>query len=77
VIALALSAADEAPAGPPDLHQIGVVSHHLYSTKSIGVFLPLEKLDDRALAAAYRQIRRQKISDEPEDEGIVREIATS
>lgn len=46
------------------LERMGVVTHHLFSRKASGVFLPLETLDERSLAKGYRDLLRLR---KPED----------
>jgi excinuclease UvrABC nuclease subunit len=55
--------------------RIGVVSHHLFQPKARqGVFLPLETLDEKALAKAYRDLMNQKPQDDATGEGVVKEL---
>ena len=55
--------------------RIGVVAHHLFSPKQThGVFLPLEAVDERSLAKAYRDLQKQKPQEESDSEGVVKEL---
>jgi excinuclease UvrABC nuclease subunit len=75
----ALSRAEELVALPIDAHReerVAIVSRHLFAAKAAGVFIPLDRLDERALLAAYKETRKQKVVDETEDEGIVREAVS-
>ncbi len=53
--------------------RIAIVSRHLFAAKSGGVFIPLDRLDERALLAAYKETRKQKVVEIADEEGIVRE----
>ncbi len=58
------------------VERIGIISQHLFS-KRLGAFLPLGRLDDRALAKAIGQvIRNEPAESETQDEGVVRELAS-
>jgi excinuclease UvrABC nuclease subunit len=69
---------------PDDLSEqgaerIGVVADHLFRARRIsGVFVPLDQLEDRSLAKAYRELQKQRTPDEPQegdgDEGVVKEL---
>jgi excinuclease UvrABC nuclease subunit len=71
-----------AGATPPDLsdttgaERIGIVSHHLFSAKSThGAFLPVASLDERSFLRAYRDVLKQKLADESDDdEGVMKEL---
>jgi hypothetical protein len=55
--------------------RIGVVAHHLFSPKQTqGVFIPLDQLEEKSLAKAYRDLQKQKRPDESEGEGVVKEL---
>ena len=81
----ALLRAESAGAAPDSigLERIGVVTHHLFSRKPSGVFLPLDTLDERTLAAGYRELQRQRQPDAAEtlgdegDEGVQRQLQAS
>ena len=76
VLRASLAAMNE-PAGSLDkaaCERMSLVAHHLFpSRKTPGVFIPLADLDDRALAAAFREVNRApQESPAREDEGEVR-----
>jgi hypothetical protein len=57
------------------MQRLGVVTHHLFREDSDGVFLPLERLDDRALLSAYRELSRQTDpSPVAGEEGVQKEL---
>ena len=55
--------------------RIGVVTHHLFAAKKAqGVFLPLDRLDEKSILRAFRDVQKQKVVDVSDDEGIVKEL---
>lgn len=55
--------------------RIGIVAHHLFTSKAThGVFLPLESLDEKSLTKAWRDLQKQKEPEEPEGEGVLKEL---
>jgi len=57
--------------------RIGIVAHHLFSPRqSQGVFLPLDQIDERAIARAWRDLRKQSPQDPTEAEGVLKELQT-
>ncbi len=55
--------------------RIGIVAHHLFiARQSHGVFLPLTDVDEKAIAKAWRDLRKQKPPDEVEAEGVMKEL---
>jgi len=55
--------------------RLSLVSQHLFSPKqSQGVFIQLSKIDEKGLAKAFRDLQKQKVVEETEDEGIVKEL---
>jgi excinuclease UvrABC nuclease subunit len=54
--------------------RIGIVSHHLFSAKNRGVFLRLDAVDEKAVAKAYRELRKQTPQEETEGEGVMKEL---
>lgn len=54
---------------------LGVVAHHLFAPKARqGLFLPLDTIDEKSLAKAFRDVQKQK-PDEPTDgEGVMKEL---
>jgi hypothetical protein len=77
VMRLALTLAAE-PAGQmdqPGVERIGIVAHHLFSAKAThGVFLPLGKLDEKSIFKAYRDLQKQTVEAESDEEGILKEL---
>jgi hypothetical protein len=59
----------------PAVERIGVVSHHLFQpTAKHGVFLPIETLDEKSLAKAYRDRLNPTPQDEAVGEGVTKEL---
>ena len=57
------------------IERIGVVAHHLFQPKARqGVFIPLETVDEKSLAKAYRDLMNQKPQDETVGEGVTKEL---
>jgi hypothetical protein len=57
--------------------RIGVVADHLFRSRKIsGVYLPIDKLEERSFAKAYRDLQKQKTpeADGDDDEGVVKEL---
>lgn len=55
--------------------RIGIVAHHLFSPRSTqGVFLRLSDVTETSLAKAYRDLLKQKIAPDAEEEGVVKEL---
>jgi excinuclease UvrABC nuclease subunit len=75
VMRLALQGAAEpvADVTADGAERIGIVAHHLFSPKA-GVFLPLAKLDEKSIAKAYRDLQKQKVAEETEEEGVMKEL---
>jgi excinuclease UvrABC nuclease subunit len=60
---------------PADAERVALVSNHLFSPKqSQGIVLRLDAIDDKSLAKAYRDLRKQNDPEEAEGEGIVKEL---
>ena len=78
VLRVALERAAGLEAEPLDAaaaERVGVVAHHLFSGKHRGVFLPLDTVDERSLAKAYRELGKQaQAAEEPEAEGVLKEL---
>ncbi len=71
----ALTAARPGPLDAVGAERIGVVTHHLFARKPTGALLPLATLDERSIAKALRDLRKQPPPpDEPDDEGVVKEL---
>ena len=59
----------------PGVERVGIVAHHLFSAKNTqGVFLRLSHLDEKAIAKAYRDLQKQAVVEERDEEGIVKEL---
>lgn len=55
--------------------RIGIVAHHLFLAKqSSGVFLHTDALDSKSLPKAFRDLQRQKLKEETDEEGLVKEL---
>ena len=67
-----------APAGPIDengAERIGVVAHHLFQPKAKqGVFIPIDTIDEKSIAKAYRDLMNQKPPEEAAGEGLTKEL---
>jgi excinuclease UvrABC nuclease subunit len=81
-LALEALAADQANGFKTGAHQssreqregLSLVTHHLFpSRRTPGVFIPLESLEDRALASAFREVSRQR-AHRDDEEGEIRAI---
>jgi excinuclease UvrABC nuclease subunit len=74
-VALARAAEPMVPVDAAGAERIGVVAHHLFSAKNTqGVFLPLGKVDEKSILKAYRDLQKQVVVEEVEEEGIVKEL---
>lgn len=59
----------------PGIERIGIVAHHLFSPKQTqGVFLRLADLTEKSLTKAWSDLSRQKQPDQPEGEGVLKEL---
>ena len=57
------------------VERIGLVSQHLFSAKQThGVFIRLDGIEERSVAKGYRELGRQKVVEESEGEGVVKEL---
>ncbi len=79
LLRLAIAAGASDVAGHTDgigAERVGIIAHHLFSPKqSHGVFLPLGEIEERALAKAFKELRRQRPADvEEEAEGVLKEL---
>ncbi|MDB5171887.1 MAG: excinuclease subunit-like protein [Phycisphaerales bacterium] len=56
--------------------RIGIVAHHLFSPKqSQGVFLRMEDINEKAIAKAWRDLKKQAVpAEELEGEGVMKEL---
>lgn len=73
-----LTLASERSSGPADdigAERIGIVSQHLFTAKSKhGAFLPIGGIDEKSVAKAWRDLRKQKREEETAGEGVVKEL---
>ena len=54
---------------------ISIIVHHLFAAKrTSGVLMHVTELTDRSLLAAFRELRKQKVNDEADDEGLMNEL---
>ena len=79
VLRVALSLAEDKVLDGVDeteAERIGVVAHHLFSPKQgHGVFVRLDGIDEKAIAKAYRELKKQPPPpEELESEGVVKEL---
>jgi excinuclease UvrABC nuclease subunit len=74
ILATAQKMAEE----PIDLlasERIGIVTHHLFTSRQThGVYLPLADITESAVAQAYRDLGKQKLPEESEAEGVMKEL---
>jgi excinuclease ABC subunit C len=64
-----------APVDRQGQERIGVVAHHLFLAKAThGVFLPLDRIDEKAVSKAYRDLLKQKIAEQDDGEGVIKEL---
>jgi excinuclease UvrABC nuclease subunit len=57
------------------IERIGMVAHHLFSGRHPkGVFLRLEELEEKAMVRSFRELSRQKVPEEVEGEGVLKEL---
>ena len=56
--------------------RVGIVAHQLFSAKHRGVFLRLERIDEKAIVKGYRDLRKQAPQEqvEGEGEGVLKEL---
>jgi len=79
VLAAAVAAAEHLNSDQVDqigAERIGIVAHHLFSPKATqGVFMRMEKIDERSIAKAYRDLKKQTpVAEETEQEGVLKEL---
>jgi excinuclease UvrABC nuclease subunit len=78
ILRLILATADEHRAHPidtPGVERIGIVTHHLFTSRQThGVFLPLADITEKQILKAYQDLLKQKQKDDPEGEGVVKEL---
>jgi excinuclease UvrABC nuclease subunit len=75
---LALNAETEPDPGEQGIERVGVVADHLFRSRKVsGVYIPMDRVEDRAFARAYRELQKQKSPDaaiDDDDEGVVKEL---
>jgi excinuclease UvrABC nuclease subunit len=55
--------------------RVGIVAHHLFlPKKGQGVFLRLDRIEEGSIARAYRELKKQKVEEAGEGEGVVKEL---
>jgi excinuclease UvrABC nuclease subunit len=55
--------------------RVGVVVHHLFVAKAKhGVFIPLASIGESSITRAYRELLKQKVEQDSEGEGVVKEL---
>lgn len=79
ILRTALTLAEGRAADDVDLvgaERVGIVSHHLFTPKQgHGVFLRLDSIDEKTIAKAYRELKKQPVPEEvAESEGILKEL---
>ncbi len=78
VLRVALERAAEREKRPIDAtgaERLGIATHHLFSGKSAGgTFLRLETLDEKSVAKAYQDLRKQPEPEPVEGEGVMKEL---
>jgi excinuclease UvrABC nuclease subunit len=63
------------PLDDPAIERIGMVAHHLFSGQHPkGIFVRLEELEETALVRAFRELARQKVPQDAEGEGVLKEL---
>ena len=57
------------------VERIGLVSQHLFSSKQThGVFIRMDAMDETSIGKGFRELRKQKVAEESEGEGVVKEL---
>ena len=69
-----LESAGEPSRAGVDAERVSAVSHHLFKSKAMGIFLPLDEAEDRGLSKAYRELQKQARPPEGEEEGVMKEL---
>lgn len=65
----------DAPLDTAGVERIGVVAAHLFQARRThGVFIPLDSIDEKSIARAYRDLQKQKPPEESESEGVTKEL---
>ncbi len=75
VMHAALAHVTTSPLTADGAERIGIIAHHLFLAKHThGVFLPLNRLDEKSIAKAYREMQKQELPEETEGEGVLKEL---
>ena len=57
------------------VERIGLVSQHLFASKqTLGVFIRLDSIEEKVVGKAFRDLGKQKVVEESEGEGVVKEL---
>jgi excinuclease UvrABC nuclease subunit len=57
------------------VERIGVVASHLFQSRQThGVFIPLDAIDEKSIARAFRDLQKQKAPEESQSEGVTKEL---
>jgi hypothetical protein len=76
--ALPLKGGGNATLDSSAIERLGIAVRHLFWAKSGGVYLHGDDINERSLSQAYRQIaRREVVTEESEDEGVITEMRSS
>jgi hypothetical protein len=74
----ALLLAQDRTAGQVDeigAERIGVIAHHLFLAKATrGVFIPLATIDEASITKGYRALLKQRVEQDSDAEGVVKEL---
>lgn len=54
--------------------RIGIVSHHLFAAKNRGVFLRLDRIDEKSVLRGWKDLQKQAAPEETEGEGVIKEL---
>lgn len=73
------SADSNRPGNPPidaiGAERIGIVAHHLFSARAAhGVFVRLDELGEKTIARAYRELRKRRLEEPTDAEGVLKEL---
>jgi excinuclease UvrABC nuclease subunit len=56
------------------VERVGIVTHHLFSGKHRGVFLRLDRADEKAIVKGFRELAKQAPLEQTEGEGVLKEL---
>ncbi|HWE97328.1 MAG TPA: hypothetical protein VG269_25445 [Tepidisphaeraceae bacterium] len=79
MLRIALTRLEERAGGTmdePGAERVGIAAHHLFSPKqSQGVFLRMDDIDEKAIAKAWRDLKKQAApAEDVEGEGVMKEL---